>query len=676
MARMRSTLVAATATIAALAAPTTAAAATTSCDGLQQALDSSTPNSVVTLVDDEVCLGHFNLPEHPITFEGGDGVATLSGDRETQILSGFDVGATTIRNLTFVDGLESEGDGGAIHLEGNSPATIEGNEFFRNRAEDSGNGGAVSLELDNDVLTAARGVDDPIVLRGNTFGGPDQGNFADDEGGAVYIDAFFRSVIVEDNTFADNLADDDRGGGLQIDASQSATLDGNTFLRNEAGDDGGGAAVETCVADITGNVFDSNRITDVDATLSGGGLFLSGSVCRNSDNVRGGRTTTTQSDNRFLANTISGEFSTGQGGGEAIEFLDVVSTSDRVVGNSIDSTNSGFGGGLFYEGDSAAPLVARNLVAAGNEVTEQDVPERGLFQAGQGGGLFLTGNGQGSEFSIEDSTIEANTAGAGSGIAGTPFRTEGLSRGEVQGDALVLANSIVFGNTGATDNAENPSDGEINGFVARDVRSSDTCVHGSPHPDGDGADPNSNVCVDPQLTGPSGDENVDQTAGSPTIDAGDTSLVDPDLTKDYAGDGRVLGEVGGVLSVDIGADEFKPVTAEPTPEPTVQPPAAQPPQGAVQGQTQRSCKSKRVFRIRIRVPRGKKALSATVRVNNKKVKVVRGKRLRAPVVLRGLPKGRFTVRITVRLTNGKRITGVRRYHTCIPKLPGDGPPQV
>ena len=42
MARMRITLVAATATIAALAAPTTAAAATTSCDGLQQALDSST----------------------------------------------------------------------------------------------------------------------------------------------------------------------------------------------------------------------------------------------------------------------------------------------------------------------------------------------------------------------------------------------------------------------------------------------------------------------------------------------------------------------------------------------------------------------------------------------------------------------------------------------------------
>jgi hypothetical protein len=60
-------------------------------------------------------------------------------------------------------------------------------------------------------------------------------------------------------------------------------------------------------------------------------------------------------------------------------------------------------------------------------------------------------------------------------------------------------------------------------------------------------------------------------------------------------------------------------------------PAAPAPQGAVQGQTQRSCVSRRRFSIRIRVPQ---------------------------------------------LTNGKKITGKRTYHTCIPKLPGDGPPKV
>lgn len=237
----------------------------------------------------------------------------------------------------------------------------------------------------------------------------------------------------------------------------------------------------------------------------------------------------------------------------------------------------------------------------------------------------------------------------------------------------MLDNSIVFGNTGASDIKGNAFDGEVNGFIdARTVRSSDVCVEGAAHPDGD---PNSNVCVDPKLTGSPTDESVDQTAVSPTIDAGDNSLVAGDLSKDYAGDGRKLG-----AQVDMGADEYKPPIVEPeptpTPTPTAQTPAPPAPQGAVQGQTQRSCNSKRVFRIRIRVPHGKKARSAVVRVNNKRVKVVRGKRLLAPVRLRGLPKGKFIVKITVRLTNGKMITGKRTYHTCIPKLPGDGPPRV
>ena len=47
--------------------------------------------------------------------------------------------------------------------------------------------------------------------------------------------------------------------------------------------------------------------------------------------------------------------------------------------------------------------------------------------------------------------------------------------------------------------------------------------------------------------------------------------------------------------------------------------------------------------------------------------MIRGRRLRAPVNLRGLPKGTFTVRIVATRTNGRRITGRRTYHTCVPK---------
>jgi hypothetical protein len=679
MARMRFTLVAATATIAAFAAPATALAATTDCEGLQDALDNAA-NTVVTLDEGAVCSGHFDLPSRTITFEGAGTGATLDGQGESQILSGFNVGTTTIRNLSFIHGAEFDDDGGAIQIFGDSSPTIEGNEFLTNSAEDDGegggNGGAVALELDNQLNVAARGSGGPVVLRGNTFGGPDDGNYAENDGGAVYIDARFRTITVEDNTFSDNEGDDDRGGGLSIDSSQSVTLDGNTFTRNEAGDDGGGASVETCRADVTGNVFASNKVVAEDSSLDGGGLYLSGNLCQDSLDARGDAVPTLQSDNRFRLNAINGEFSTGRGGGEYIEDLEVLSTDDRFVGNRIEGTDSGFGGGLGYGGFSDTPLVARNLVATGNLVApaDEDVPERGfVFGNSHGGGLFLSGNGRGSEFEIDDSTIEGNTAAAGSGIGGTqPNSGAALTRGAegVPTDVLVVSNSIVHdNNTTGTDDGENAIDGEIDGFIARDVRSSDVCVDGAPHSDGE---PNSNVCADPKLKGPIGDENVDQTGDSPTIDAGDNSLVHGDLTKDYAGDGRVLdGNGDGTSRVDMGADEYKPPTVEPepTPTPAVQPPAPAP-QGAVLGQTQKSCVSRRVFSIRIRVPKGKKARSATVRVNNKKVKVVRGTRLRAPVRLRGLPKGRFTVKITVRLANGKKVTGKRIYHTCVPKLPG------
>ena len=62
-------------------------------------------------------------------------------------------------------------------------------------------------------------------------------------------------------------------------------------------------------------------------------------------------------------------------------------------------------------------------------------------------------------------------------------------------------------------------------------------------------------------------------------------------------------------------------------------------------------------------------------VNGKRVKVLRGKRLTSHVNLRGLPKGRFTVKIKLQLANGKVITGTRRYRTCTPGRPS-GPPKV
>ncbi|WCB94869.1 hypothetical protein DSM104299_03609 [Baekduia alba] len=87
-----------------------------------------------------------------------------------------------------------------------------------------------------------------------------------------------------------------------------------------------------------------------------------------------------------------------------------------------------------------------------------------------------------------------------------------------------------------------------------------------------------------------------------------------------------------------------------------------------------SCASRRSFRIRLRIPRGDVATSATVKVNGKRVKVVKGSRLRAPIDLRGLPKGKATISIVVKLAGGKKpLTGTRVYHTCTAKRTGSIP---
>lgn len=86
--------------------------------------------------------------------------------------------------------------------------------------------------------------------------------------------------------------------------------------------------------------------------------------------------------------------------------------------------------------------------------------------------------------------------------------------------------------------------------------------------------------------------------------------------------------------------------------------------------TKRSCLSRRSFTIRLRERKGQSIASAVVRVNGKKVATRRGSRLTAPVNLKGLPSGKFTVEITAKLKNGKTLKGKRTYRTCAKKLKG------
>jgi hypothetical protein len=91
----------------------------------------------------------------------------------------------------------------------------------------------------------------------------------------------------------------------------------------------------------------------------------------------------------------------------------------------------------------------------------------------------------------------------------------------------------------------------------------------------------------------------------------------------------------------------------------------------------KQCRSRRSFKIRLKEPPGDALLTATVFVNGKQLGAVRrGKRLTAPINLKGLPKGRYSVRIVATTVLGNTISGKRKYRTCAKKAGKGGKHRV
>lgn len=88
------------------------------------------------------------------------------------------------------------------------------------------------------------------------------------------------------------------------------------------------------------------------------------------------------------------------------------------------------------------------------------------------------------------------------------------------------------------------------------------------------------------------------------------------------------------------------------------------------GGTKKACTSRRSFVIRVKKTKLHKAkvVSAKVYVNAKLVTTRKTqKRLKAPVVLKGLKKGTYRTVIKAKLSDGRTVTDIRVYHTCVSK---------
>ena len=121
---------------------------------------------------------------------------------------------------------------------------------------------------------------------------------------------------------------------------------------------------------------------------------------------------------------------------------------------------------------------------------------------------------------------------------------------------------------------------------------------------------------------------------------------------------------GSSANANRGCNDSNLVAPLPQGRPTVSQIVTLPRQG------RRRCLSRRSFTIRLREPRGDALATASVFVNGRRVETRRGERITAPINLRGLPRGRYTVRITARTVLGRSISGTRRYRTCTPKRRG------
>ena len=116
--------------------------------------------------------------------------------------------------------------------------------------------------------------------------------------------------------------------------------------------------------------------------------------------------------------------------------------------------------------------------------------------------------------------------------------------------------------------------------------------------------------------------------------------------------------------------------APPPPPPAAPAPKPLRPNDVIRFPSTRRCVSRRAFKIRLRHPGGVKLVSARVVLNGKKLEVVKGRRLTSAIVLEGLPRGRFKLKITVTTSTGKKLTGTRKYHTCTKKRRSKHPPKL
>ena len=599
---------------------------------LQTALDGSANDDTITI--DGLCTGAFTmktgvlltLQGDPDTGEATDGFDG-TGEATGSLLTGTDIGASTIQHLVFRNG-SIDGNGGGLSIAGSSAPQLINLEFTENNAsttDGAGNGGGLFI---NANVSGGE-----TLLSNVTF----SGNTAQNNGGGFYIDSSphirLDNVTAMDNHAAITAPIGEHGGGggfvrafpffegdgfgVESLAEEAPGIEvvNSTFTGNTSDSNGGGllvgSASESFTVTLAGNTFGGAGEGDGNTAEQGGGglyIFSQGDVA--------------MSDNDFMGND------TPRNGGGA--WIGVVNNGQAVLEGNLFSGNvlssdegvsDHWGGGLYVQHFGSLPegdaLTQVGNVFLGNEVmdvTEGEAGGGGEWIVGartlsrydvfvdnvvtndtsddtEGGGIGLVGSANGTTLRLQNAVVAGNSldndGGPGSGggvyvgISCTPCN-----------EILTMEDTTVAGNTvtapiigpgvgggGEADSltaansivAGNTTTGgeataDIAGFTTTAVSFSDSCA--GPGFTGGAVAGDGNICADPLLVDPSpGAGDVRQTASSPTVDRGNNALVPAELTTDSDGEARIAdGNEDGTATVDMGADELVPVEEETTEE--------------------------------------------------------------------------------------------------------------
>jgi hypothetical protein len=478
---------------------------------LRDAFDQATLGSDDTITFDPT---FFNVPrtislQTPLPFEGADsGALTIQGpgadlltvQRDPSAATDFRVIYSAAPNLVLSNFTITGGTGVAAGAATFGTTTLDHMVLTGNMSSAFAGGLYIGNNKDVTVVDS--------LISGNTA--------ATDVGGILVSPG--AHLVLDHSTVSGNTAAAGVAGGVLVDANATLDVIDSTISGNTAGTVGGGVFLYT---GATLNLINSTLSGNTAASGPGGGVF--GYVYASVNVVN---------------STISGNSATTNGGG--IYFFDTGSLtveSSTISGNQTTASadNQG-GGGIYFFGASIGDIVIENSTIANNT------------SAGSGGGILLANfNGL---LELFNSTVSGNTAlsttsgyGGGGVVDRDGYGTIGLLNSVVSGNTNVNAPDIL-----------SPYPGQVLAFSSLIFS-----------PNGfnlaTGSSGNLPFFTDPML-GPLQDnggptETMAPLAGSPLLNAGDITLIQPGITTDQRGLDRVDSETG---LVDIGAVEAQAAT--------------------------------------------------------------------------------------------------------------------